>query len=266
MQTELLNLALILYFVNNLLTTRRDEFEKLKRVTGAKPVADSKYLSANDTGIAAAVNQRTIAGANLVTVHADGETMHSSLLLRGGTRHVVEETKRVIDDCLFVLRISLRDDAVVPGGGATEVAIAQDLRQHARTYSGREQLVIEAYADAIEVIPRTLASTAGYDPVDSLISLRKAHYAGHSSFGLNLNTGQPTNMIDTGVIEPMAVKRRILTSITEVANLLLRIDDVLPADRGQDGDEGNHDHSSESKDIITQQDGYPWAVGHSMGH
>lgn len=246
--------------------TRRDEFEKLKQVTGAEPVADSKYLSANDTGIAAAVNQRTIAGTNLVIIHTDGETMHSSLLLRGGTKHVVEETKRVIDDCLFVLRISLRDDAVVPGGGATEVAIAQDLRQHARTYSGREQLAIGAYADAIEVIPRTLASTAGYDPVDALISLRKAHSAGHSSFGLNLNTGKPTNMIDIGVIEPMAIKRRILTSITEVANLLLRIDDVLPADSGQDGDEDNHDHSSESENITTQQDGYPWAVGHSMGH
>lgn len=246
--------------------TRRDEFEKLKRITGAEPTAGSKYLSAGDTGTAAAINQQTIAGTDLVVVHSDEETMHSSLLLRGGTGHVVEETKRVIDDCLFVLRLSLRDDAVVPGGGATEVAVARELRQHARTHSGREQLAIEAYADAIEVIPKTLATTAGYDPIDTLVSLRKAHYGGRNSFGLNLSTGEPMNMVDAGVIEPVAVKRRIITSVTEVANLLLRVDDVLPAEKNQDGDEADHDHDHNSEATVTQEDGYPWAVGHSMGH
>ncbi len=243
--------------------TRRDELQKLQRVTGASAVPDTDRLTPADTGTADRIERRTIGDTDLAVVSNESETTHTSLLLRGGTERVVEETKRVLDDCFYVLKLALRDEAIVPGGGAAETAVAHGLRQHARHIPDRKQIVVEAYADAIEVVPQTLATTGGYDPVDTLLALRTAHHDGDTTTGIDLDTGDPTDMLAAGVVEPFAVKRRILTSATEAANLLIRVDDVVPA-ATDEAEEEDHDHGP--GELVAQDEGYPWAIGHSMGH
>ena len=190
-----------------------------------------------------------------------------SLLLRGGADHVAEETKRIIDDCFHVLRLAIEDGRVVPGGAATEVAIARAVRDQATSLPGRTQLAADAFADALDVVPRTLAETAGLDPVDTLVTLRNRHHAGELRAGIDVDTGRITDMAERGVLEPTRVKERAVTSATEAANALLRVDDVIASSR----DTHEHEHAEEDHDhggtgLVESTEGYPWAVGHSMGH
>lgn len=244
--------------------TRRDELVKLTRATGATHVASVDELAPADVGTANAVERRTVGGRELVVVRSEG-IRQVSLLLRGGTEHVVEETKRVVDDCLYVLRATISDRAVVPGGGAVEVELARVLRSYAEGIGAREQLAVEAFADALEVVPRTLAENAGIDPVDALIGLRKSHHDGGTTVGLDATTGELAEMISDGVVEPLPVKRRAIAGAEEAATLFVRIDDVVAA-RREEGEDHEHDHDDGPGGVHVADEGYPWALGHSMGH
>ncbi|AZH24536.1 thermosome subunit alpha [Haloplanus aerogenes] len=246
--------------------TRQDELHKLGRATGARPVASVDELTTAETGQAGVVEQQT-AGPHRFTVVRDAEGFdQASLLVRGGTEHVVEEVKRLLDDCFHVLRLVVEEGRVVPGGGATEAHLARVLRDDAASVPRRDQLAIEAFADALDVIPRTLAETAGLDPVDTLLELRTRHHRGERRAGLALDTGTVTDVVDRGVVEPAAVKQRALRSAAEAANLVLRIDDVAAA-ASPDGDgHGETDHAHGPGELVESTEGYPWAVGHSMSH
>ena len=152
-----------------------------------------------------------------------------TLILRGGTEHVVDEVERAVQDSMEVVRVTLDDGQVLPGGGAPETQLSLGLRDHADSVGGREQLAVEAFADAIDVIPRTLAENAGLDPIDSLVNLRSQHDGGDSTTGLDAYSGDIVDMEADGVVEPLRVKTQAIESATEAAVMILRIDDVIAA-------------------------------------
>src|SRR5699024_9330701 len=171
--------------------------------------------------------------------YVEGEETHGvTLLLRGSTDHVVDELERGITDALEVVGQTLSDGRVLPGGGATEIELASRLREYADSVSGREQLAVETFADSLELVPRVLAENAGLDPIDTLVDLRSAHESGEVQAGLNVFTGDVENTFEAGVVEPAHAKEQALSSSTEAANLVLKIDDIISAgDLTTEGDE-----------------------------
>lgn len=243
--------------------TRKDELLKLGRATGARHVASVDQLTAADTGYAGTVERRAVGDGELAVVTDCRDSEQVSILLRGGTEHVNDEMKRILDDCLAAVELVVENGAVVPGGGATEVMLAAALRDHAEGVDGREQLAVEAFADALEAIPRILAENAGMDPVDSIVALRTRQHGGDGTAGIDVTNGDVGDMVAAGVLEPLAVKRRAITSAREAASLIVRIDDVIAASPDRAPDEEEHDHDSDTLHASTE--GYPWAIGHPMG-
>ena len=195
-----------------------------------------------------------------------------SLLLRGGPEHVVEELDRIAGSCLRALGLAIGGRGVLPGGGACQIRLAGDLRAEARGVDGREQLAIEAFADALEAIPWTLAENAGLDPIDAITELRARHHARETGAGLTFDAGAGSesgaigDALANGVIGPLAVPRQAIESATEAAMTLVRVDDVIAAERDQSGGENEHDDHDHGPGGLESTGGYPWAVGHSMGH
>ena len=140
-----------------------------------------------------------------------------------------------MEDALRVVGVALEDGLLMPGGGAPEIELALRLREFAATVGGREQLAIEAFAEALEIIPKTLAENAGFDQIDTLVALRSSHEKGVKTAGLDMATGGPVNMEEKGVVEPMRVKTQAINSATEAAVMILRIDDVIASKSGGEG-------------------------------
>lgn len=202
---------------------------QLARATGATPVSSVDDLTAEDLGFAGSVAQKEIAGDQRIFVEDVDDAQAVTLILRGGTEHVIDEIDRAIEDSLGVVRTTIEDGKVLAGGGAPEIELSLALRDYADSVGGREQLAVEAFADALEVIPRTLAENAGLDPIDSLVELRSAHDGGDTGAGLDAYTGDTIDMDAEGVYEPLRVKTQAIESATEAAVMLLRIDDVIAA-------------------------------------
>jgi chaperonin GroEL (HSP60 family) len=161
-----------------------------------------------------------------------------TLLLRGSTGHVVDELERGIGDALDVVAQTVSDGRVLAGGGAVEVEVARRVREYADSVSGREQLAVEAFADALELVPRVLAGNAGLDSIDTLVELRAAHEDGDETAGLNVFTGDVVDTFEAGVVESAHAKRQAVSSATESANLVLKIDDIIAAgDLSTEGEE-----------------------------
>jgi len=215
---------------------------QLARATGATPVSSVDDLTAEDLGVAGSVAQKEIAGDQRIFVEDVDDAQAVTLILRGGTEHVIDEIDRAIEDSLGVVRTTIEDGKVLAGGGAPEIDLSLALRDYADSVGGREQLAVEAFADALEVIPRTLAENAGLDPIDSLVELRSAHDGGDTGAGLDAYTGDTIDMDAEGVYEPLRVKTQAIESATEAAVMLLRIDDVIAAGDlavSHDDDEGD---------------------------
>lgn len=244
--------------------TRRDELEKLARATGAHPVQQIDDLTVAEVGRGVDVERRTLNETKVTIVSGFEEFDQVSLIARGGTAHVAEETKRVLDDCFYVLKLAIEDGVVLPGGGATEAELARELRSLATEYDGREQLAISAFADALEIIPKTLAETAGMNPIDALIELRTHHHEGDSTAGLDLESGTVVDMFEQSVLEPVYVKQRSISGATEAANLIVRIDDRLSVTGSEEehDHEHSHDHSHRPNGLVESTEGYPWSLGH----
>ncbi len=207
----------------------------LKEVLGASVVSDLDSASADDLGKGDVSRDE---GDELFYV--EGENSHGvTLLLRGSTDHVVDELERGVTDALDVVAQTVSDGRVVAGGGAIEVEVASRLRDFADSVSGREQLAVEAFADSLELVPRVLAENAGLDSIDTLVDLRSAHENGDERAGLNVHSGDIVDTLDAGVVEPAHAKEQGVSSATEAANLVLKIDDIISAgdlstDKGDD--------------------------------
>ena len=211
---------------------KKSDIEKLSKATGARIVTNIQDLSKSDLGKAAIVEEKKIANDEMTYVTGCENAKAISILVRGSTEHVVDEIERNLNDALGVVAIALEDGKVLIGGGATPMELHQSLREYATTVGGREQLAIEAFANAIEIIPRTLAENAGLDPINTLIDLRKAHKSGKKHTGLNVWDGTVTDMKKMRIIEPMRVMKQAIQGATETAIMILRIDDVIASKSG----------------------------------
>ncbi len=214
---------------------KKSDIEKLARATGGRIVTSIHELAKDDLGKAGLVEERKIGDDKMTFVEKCTNPKSVSIILRGGTEHVVDELDRAMEDALRVVGVVVEDKMLVPGGGAPEVELALRLREYAATVGGREQLAIEAFADAMEVIPKTLAENAGLDQIDSLVALRSQHEKGMKSAGLDMDSGKAVDMLELGVVEPLKVKTQAIQSAAEAAVMILRIDDVIASKAGGPG-------------------------------
>ncbi len=226
---------------------KESDLQKLARATGGKIVTGVKDLTAGDLGSASQVEERKVGDDDMTFVTGCSNPRSVSILIRGGTEHVTQEVERALQDALKVVSSVVEDGVVCPGGGATEIDLSVKLRKFAPTVGGREQLAVEAFAQALEVIPWALAENGGYDSINTLIELRGAHEGAHASrnVGVNLADGKAADMWKLKVVEPLRVKRQALTSATEVATMVLRIDDIIASKKSTPpagGGGGGHDH------------------------
>jgi len=208
---------------------KRSDIEKLAKATGAKIVSNIEDLTENDVGFAGLVEEKKISGEAMTFVRNCKNPKAVTILIRGGTEHVVDEVERAIQDAIGDLSAVLENNKIVAGGGAPEVEIAREIRKFATSLGGREQLAVQAFADAIESIPTTLAENAGLDPIDMLVNLKAAHEDKKVWAGIDVANGKIIDMYEEDVIEPLKVKIQAIKSASEVAIMILRIDDVIAA-------------------------------------
>jgi len=215
---------------------KRSDVEFLRDVVGAKLVSDLDVAEPGDLGRARVTRDES---EELFYVEGTGEESHGvTLLLRGSTEHVVDELERGVNDALDVVGAAISSGEVLPGGGAPEIEVARRLREFADGVEGREQLAVEAFADALEVVPRVLAENAGIDSIDALVDLRSAHSDGEVRAGLDVETGDVGDTFEAGVIETPDAKQQGIAAASESATLVLKIDDVISAgDLSTEGDD-----------------------------
>ena len=206
---------------------KKSDMEKLAKATGATIASKIDELRKGDLGSAGEVYEKKIGDDEMTFVTGCRNPKAVSVLLRGGTEHVVDELDRSFEDAISVVGAAIEDGKMVAGGGSTATEIALGLREFAASVGGREQIAIDAFANAIEVIPRTLAENAGMDPIDTLIDLRKEHKKGRKTVGVNVLKGKLSDMMKENVIEPIRVGTQAIQSATDAAVMILRIDDVI---------------------------------------
>jgi len=217
---------------------KKSDMEKLARATGASLVSSIDSITKDELGHAGVVEERKVSGEEMTFVEKCKNPKAVSIIVRGGTEHVVDELERAIHDALRVVGVVFEDHKVVAGGGAPETELSLRLREYGATVGGRAQLAIEAFAAALEIIPRTLAENAGLDPIDMLVEIRAAHEKGKKTFGLDVFAGKAADMLKAGVVEPLRVKTQAISSAAEAAVMILRIDDVIASSKAPAGPEG----------------------------
>jgi len=214
---------------------KKSDMEKLAKATGGRIVTNINDLTKKDLGYAKLVEEQKIGDEEMIFVRDCKNPKSVTILIRGGTEHVVDEVDRAIEDAVGAVASAIEVGKIVAGGGAPEAEVARELRKYAEGFSGREQLAVNAFADAIEVIPRSLAENGGLDPIDTLVNLRAAHDKKKKVFGVNPYTGEIIDMFEEGVVEPLKVKTQAIKSATEAAEMILRIDDVISASKLEKG-------------------------------
>ncbi|MCJ7464005.1 MAG: TCP-1/cpn60 chaperonin family protein [Thermoplasmata archaeon] len=217
---------------------KKSDMEKLAKATGANLVTKLDDLKASDLGDAALVEEKKIADDRMTFVTGCKNPKAVSVLIRGGTEHVIDEIDRSLNDAISVVSVAFEDGKLVTGGGSTASELALKLRDYAASVGGREQIAIDAFASAMEVIPTALAENAGLDPIDVLIEMRQAHKSGKKYAGINVFTGKVVDMKKERVLEPIRVARQAIISATDAAVMILRIDDVIASKGGSKGGKG----------------------------
>ncbi|MCQ2086293.1 MAG: TCP-1/cpn60 chaperonin family protein [archaeon] len=208
---------------------KKSDMEKLAASTGGSIVNKIAELEKSDLGEAGLVEVKKIQDEAMTFVSGVDNAKSVSILVRGGTKHIIDEIERSLVDAWSVTKVAIEDGMMVTGGGSAAVEIAMQLRNYAASVGGREQIAIDAFASAMESIPSTLAENAGLDPIDILIEMRKQHKAGNKHAGLNLFTGKVEDMLKLNVIEPHRIGKQAINAATDAAVMILRIDDVIAA-------------------------------------
>ncbi|MDO9550051.1 MAG: thermosome subunit alpha [Methanoregula sp.] len=206
---------------------KKSDIDNLARATGATLLSSVDAITAKDLGSAGLVEEKSISNDDMIYVSKCKNPKSVSIIVRGGTEHVVDELERAIHDALMVVSVVVTAKKIVPGGGAPETELSLRLREYAASVGGRSQLAIEAFASSMEIIPRVLAENSGLDPIDMLVNLRAAHESGKKTFGLDVKAGKPADMLKAGVVEPLRVKTQAISSAAEAAVMIIRIDDIL---------------------------------------
>jgi thermosome len=211
---------------------KASDMEKLAKATGGKPATTLDDLTSDDLGYAKLVEERKIGEDKLVFIEGCKNAKAVSILIRAGLERLVDEAERSLNDALYVVADIVKDNKLVAGGGAIEEELAKRVRSYAATVGGREQLAIEGFADSLEIIPTTLTENAGLNTIDVLVAMRSAHEEADGLWmGLNAFTGQVTDMMKEGVVEPLSVKVQAIKSAVEASSMILRIDDVIAASK-----------------------------------
>lgn len=210
---------------------RGSDMEKLARATGAQIMNNLEEFSSQQLGEAGLIEQIRVSRDFMVFVSGCKDPKAVSILIRGGTQHIADEVERTIEDCLGVVGAVMEDRKIVAGGGACEIELARQLRQFAKEIRGREHLAVRGFADALEVVPRALAENAGLDQIDLLMELVARNEKEGPHIGLDIFDGQIKDMFAQGVVEPVRIKKQAISSASEVAMMILRIDDVIAASK-----------------------------------
>ena len=206
--------------------------KKLAKATGARIVTNIKELSKDDLGFAKLVEEKKVSGDEMLFIRDCKNPKAVSILVRGGTEHVVDEAERSMHDAVCVVSATISTGKYVPGGGAIEIELSKELKKYAESIGGREQLAVNAFADALEVIPRTLAESAGMDAIDTLVELRAKHEKKDGiCYGVGVMDGKVLDMLAKSVIEPVKLKNQVIKSASETAEMILRIDDVIASSK-----------------------------------
>jgi thermosome len=208
---------------------KKSDMEKLAKATGGKVVTNLEDIAEEDLGYAELVEERKIGDDKMTFIEGCKNPRSVAILVRGGTERIVDEAERSIHDALCVVRDVVQEPKILVGGGAPEVEIARALREYAETLPGREQLAVQRFAEAMEIVPVTLGENAGLDPIDITSDLRARHEKGEKWAGVDVYEGNVKNMEKLEVYEPLAVKKQIIKSATEAASMILKIDDVIAA-------------------------------------
>lgn len=210
---------------------KKSDMERLAKATGGSVVSNLEALTAKDLGEAALVEERKIAEDKMTFIEGCKHPKAVTILIRGSSPRMNKETERSLHDALCVVRDLLREPKIVAGGSAPEMEMAKEIRKFAESQSGREQLAVKAFADALEVIAVTLTENAGLDPIDILTDLRARHDKGETWAGIEVLSGKVQDMSKADVFEPVAVKKQILKSAAEAAMMILKIDDVIASEK-----------------------------------
>ena len=215
---------------------KKSDMDKLSKATGGKIVTNLDDLGRQELGKAGLIEEKKIGDDDMTFVTGCKDSKAVSIIIRGGTEHVVDEIERALHDAIRVTGVAIEDGKAIPGGGATEIEVSLRLRDYASTVGGREQLAIETFADALEIIPWTLGENAGLDSIDLLIELKSKHEGkkANKNAGVDVYSGKVKDMIKLNVIEPIRVKTQAIKSATDVAAMILRIDDII-ASRKMEG-------------------------------
>jgi thermosome len=226
---------------------RKSDIEKLAKATGASIVVNIKDISPADLGYAGLVEERRVGEDKMVFVENCKDPKAVSILIRGGSKQVIDEAERSLHDALSVVRDVVEDGYVVPGGGAVHVFLALELDKYAKQLGGKEQIVVEKFAEALESIPRALIENSGEDPITMMAELKKAHVEGRNKYGFDVLKRKVDNMFENDIIEPLRVHKYAIRSAAEFATTVLKVDDIIaaagkvggkkPESKGEEGSE-----------------------------
>jgi thermosome len=214
---------------------KTSDMEHLAKATGGKVITEVSHLESTDLGHSKLVEERKIGDDKMIFIEGCKNPKAVTMFIRGGTERIINEAERAIHDAICVVRDVVQDPKIVAGGGSPEAEVAKRLREYARKISGRSQLAIFSFSDALESIPMTLAENAGLDPVDILVDLRSKHDKGQIWAGIDSLTGKVRDISQIGVYEPMAVKRQAIASSTEAATMILKIDEMIAVGKSEGG-------------------------------
>ena len=229
---DIAQLFLEKYVIYSVRLAKKSDMEKLAKATGAKIVANLDGLTSKDIGYAGNVEEKKIGDDKMTFITDCKNPKAVSIMIRGTTEHVIDELERGLHDALSVVKVALEDAKMTPGGGAAATAVAMALRDYAPSIGGREQMAIEAFANAIEIVPKTLSENAGLDPIDMMLEVRRAHKIGKKHAGINVLSGKIDDMVKNKVIEPLRVSLQEIEASSEAATMILRIDDVIASKGG----------------------------------
>ena len=210
---------------------KKSDCENIARATGATIVNSIDAITPCDLGDCRPCGGEELSGKEMIYVSGCKNPKAVSIIIRGSSEHVIDELERGMHDALMVVGEVVKNKKIVAGGGAPETELSLQLRRYASSVGGRIQLAIEAFAAALEIIPRSIAENAGLDPIDMIVAIRAAHEAGNRTFGLDVYQGKPVDMLKGGIVEPLRVKTQAIMSAAEAAVMILRIDDVIASSK-----------------------------------
>ena len=206
---------------------KESDMTKLAKATGGRISSNLDDITEKDLGLSDLVHQKKVESDKWVFVEGCKNPHSITLLIRGGSQRVVDEVDRSIHDALMVVKDVIEKPAIVAGGGAPEALLAAFLKDWSESFDGRQQLAIKKFAEALEIIPLTIAENAGMDPIDTMVSLRAKQSEGKKWSGINAKDGKVSDMLSLNIVEPVVVKEQIIKAATEAASMILRIDDVI---------------------------------------